>query len=159
MNKETNSSPNIDQLGAPPESKNENGDPSITIEMVDGKPREVRKLTFDPTLGKYVPAGAETPKRKKLNCKFCQFYTSALYRIARDTHNAELVILTTLYELWFSNFKQNPVKLNAEWFRKLGFERRYIYQALKRLEKSDQISAERRTGKCTLVTLNESLWR
>lgn len=139
---------------------NGNEAPSITTEMIDGKPMKVRKLTFDKNLGKFVPAGTETPGQKVLKCQLCQFRSAALYQIAKDTHNAELAILTRLHELWFTNFKQNPVKLNAGGFLKLGFERHQIWRALKTLEKSDQIAVERRIGKCPLVTLSESLlWK
>jgi hypothetical protein len=130
---------------------------SITTEMVDGEPTEVRKFTFDLNLMKHVPAGTESSRRKKVDFQFCQFRTAALYRIAEVTRSAELAILTRLYEKWFSNFKKNPMKLNAGWFQKLGFGRHSIYEALKRLEKSGLITVERRVGKCPLVTLNESL--
>jgi hypothetical protein len=136
---------------------NGKGDPSITIEMVDGEPIEVRNLTFDLNLMEHVPVGTKTLRQKRMNFRFCQFRAAALYRIAEAAPSAELAILTRLYELWFSNFKKNPMKLNAGWFRKLGFERRYIFHALKRLEKSGQIAVERRVGKCPLVTLRKSL--
>jgi hypothetical protein len=102
-------------------------------------------------------SGSGPIKQRKFKLQFCQFRPAGLYRIAKDTHNAELAILTRLYELWFTNFKQNPVKLNADWFRELGFDRHYIYQTLARLEKSDQITVERRAGQCPRVTLNGAL--
>ncbi len=132
-------------------------DPSITIEMVDGEPMEVRNFTFDLNLMEHVPVGTETARQKRVNFQFCQFRLAALYRIAEVTRCAELAILTRLYELWFTNFKRNPIKLNANWFQKLSFDRHCIYQSLKRLEKSGQITVTRRVGKCPLVTLSESL--
>jgi hypothetical protein len=126
-------------------------------ETTNGNPVKGRRLTFDQTLLKFVPAGTETPRRKKFDCKLCQFRTAALYQIAKDISSAELAVLARLYELWFTNFKRNPVKLNAGTFQELGFERRRIGSALKRLEKSNQITVERKAGECPRVTLKESL--
>jgi hypothetical protein len=133
-------------------------DPSVTTEMSDGELVEARGLTFDTNLEKFVPKGTGTPKQKKNELQFCMFQPAALYQIAKSTHSAELVILTRLYELWFAHFKRNPVKFNAEWFQKLGFERHLIGSTLKKLEQTGQISVERRAGKCLLVTLKKTLF-
>jgi hypothetical protein len=96
-------------------------------------------------------------RRSSFKPKFCQFRIEALYRIAQDTRNADLAVLTRLYELWFANFKKNPVKLNAGWFGGVGLTRYCVGRALKRLEASEQVTIERGSGKCHLVTVNLSL--
>jgi hypothetical protein len=38
-------------------------------------------------------------RRSSFKPKFCQSRIEALYRIAKETHNAELAVLTRIYEL------------------------------------------------------------
>lgn len=96
-------------------------------------------------------------KRSGFRLEFCQFRIEALYKIAKATQNAELAVPVRLYELWFANFKKNPVRLNTRSFGGIGLTRLRVGTALEKLEKSGQVVVERGAGKCHLVTLAKTL--
>jgi hypothetical protein len=64
-----------------------------------------------------------------------------------------LAVLATLYELWFTRFNQNPVRLTSYSLRKYGISRHQKIRVLKLLERSGQIAVERSRGENPLVTL------
>jgi hypothetical protein len=121
----------------------------------------MKKGLFDPFAepsAELIAEMAPAPtRRNRFKLEFCQFRIEALYQIAKETHNAELAVLTRLYELWFANFKKNPVRLNTRSFRKIGLSRLRVSTALDKLETSGQVAVERGAGKCHLVTLAKTL--
>jgi hypothetical protein len=71
----------------------------------------------------------------------------------RRTSQEPWLILFTLLELSFTQYKQNPVKLTSRSLAGLGISRHQKLRALKVLEKSGQFLIDRRNGKNPLITL------
>lgn len=70
-----------------------------------------------------------------------------------EVNRADLAVLLTLYELWFTNFKRNPVKLTSYSLQKYGISRHQKYRALERLENRGLLIADRCRGRSPTVTL------
>jgi hypothetical protein len=105
--------------------------------------------------GAKKPAPKPKPDRSKpLEVQFFQFPAVVLEKIILTTHNAELAVLAQLYETWFINFKKNPIKLTSTSLKRYGISKDQKWRALQSLEKSGQITVERRTKKNPLITLN-----
>ena len=93
---------------------------------------------------------------KAVDFLFYQFPVAVLDEILQATltnRMTVLAVLATLYELWFTRFNQNPVRLTSYSLRKYGISRHQKIRVLRLLEKSGQIAVERSHGKNPLVTL------
>jgi hypothetical protein len=88
--------------------------------------------------------------------KFCQFPVLVLNALITQKANwTAFAVLMALYELWFTHPNHyNPVELTSRKLRRFGLSKGQKYRGLKSLEKSGQISVERRARKNPLVTLN-----
>src|SRR5262249_7099498 len=88
--------------------------------------------------------------------KFCQFPVSVLNALITQRANwTAFAVLVALHELWFTHPNHyNPVELASRKLLRLGLSKGQKYRGLKSLEKSGQISVERRARKNPLVTLN-----
>jgi hypothetical protein len=93
---------------------------------------------------------------KAIDFQFYQFPVPVLDEILEATltnRMTVLAVLATLYELWFTRFNQNPVRLTSYSLRKYGISRHQKIRVLKLLERSGQIAVERSRGENPLVTL------
>jgi hypothetical protein len=88
--------------------------------------------------------------------KFCQFPVSVLNALIMQKANwTAFAVLVTLHELWFTHPNHyNPVELTSRKLCRFGLSKGQKYRGLKSLEKSGQISVERRARRNPLVTLN-----
>ena len=125
-------------------------------ELPDNEIR-TRHLTWREGRG-FVPVGDRSQKpeteRRKFELAFVQFPKKVLDQIIKSTRNAELAVLIRLYELWFTNSKKNPIELSSVGFESSGISPHSKLRALKKLEKSGQITVKMRGTKSPLVTLN-----
>ena len=109
---------------------------------------------------KVNPARAKAPRRipKTDRLRFYQFPTEVLGDISQlaiqNATPAPLLVLFALYQLWFTSFCHNPVKLTTRGVEKYGLSRQQKYRALELLEETGHITVRRECGKNPKVTLN-----
>jgi hypothetical protein len=103
-------------------------------------------------------AGKPRRQPKASGFRFYQFPVKVLDDILKaanqNTSSAPVVVLLTLYKLWFKSFGRNPVQLTSHSLRKCGISRYQKLLALKLLEQTGHITVQRKGGKNPLVTPN-----
>jgi hypothetical protein len=127
---------------------------TTTVEIWDGLPVTITKVSRNQLTGQWAPVEDQFEEVKRFKMKYYQFPKEVFDEITRTTHNAQMAVLACLYELWFTNFKKNPVELSSVGFRSFGISRASKMRALKALEESGLITIQMRNNRCPSVTLN-----
>jgi hypothetical protein len=101
-----------------------------------------KRLVWDRTKQQYVEPH-HLPVSRNSGFKFIQLPIEALGRLAVSEMNIPLLVLIRLEELWFQNFKRNPVTLRT--FEMCGVQvtRSRKQRALQKLKAAGLVETER----------------